>query len=219
MIIPGWLLTLGKILTEKAKIQIPLMPLFANLMITIGPFILGVIIGCASAKLKEKINKVAKPLIVFVIFTFLFTIFNVKFFVFTLYTYKIFIISLIPWIGFSLGGIFAHFTKLNRHQVLTVSLETGFQNIGVALLIIIHNFPSPEIDYAMVPLFSIAILTPLPMYLWPGILAAVRAIKKFYDCAGDEQEEQEDAYEYMLKESDKILKEKEKKKIKNQEEV
>ena len=45
---------------------------------------------------------------------------------------------------------------------MTISLETGFQNMGVAFLIIRTNFPSPESDIAFIPLVSVAFLTQIP---------------------------------------------------------
>ena len=42
--------------------------------------------------------------------------------------------------------------------------ETGIQNVGVAFLIITYNFPSPESDYAILPLISVSSLTTIPLW-------------------------------------------------------
>jgi hypothetical protein len=39
------------------------------------------------------------------------------------------------------------------------------QNFGVAFLIVMFSLPSPEKDYAVLPLMSLALLTPMPFYL------------------------------------------------------
>jgi hypothetical protein len=46
-----------------------------------------------------------------------------------------------------------------------VAIETGIQNVGVAFLIIFTNLPSPEADYASLPIIAIATLTTLPLFV------------------------------------------------------
>ncbi len=49
--------------------------------------------------------------------------------------------------------------------MLTISLETGFQNVYVPFLIIMLNFPSPEADYALLPLIAVTALTGVPLWI------------------------------------------------------
>jgi sodium/bile acid cotransporter 3/5 len=51
--------------------------------------------------------------------------------------------------GFGLAAIVAYLFGFPKKQVITISIETGIQNIGIPFLIIITNFPSPEADYAL----------------------------------------------------------------------
>ena len=73
-----------------------------------------------------------------------------------------------------LGALVALISQFPHHQIITIGIETGMQNFGVAFLIILFSLPSPEKDYAVLPLMSVALLTPLPFYL----VVAFNAIKK-----------------------------------------
>lgn len=87
------------------------------------------------------------------------------------------------------------------------------QNFGVAFLIILFNLPSPEKDYAALPLMAIAILTPLPFYLILLYKLKVKIIKRCIECFSkskikDEQaiaEEGEDMLSIDNKNVDKEL--------------
>ena len=50
-------------------------------------------------------------------------------------------------------------------QVYTIAIETGLQNVGIAFLVISLNFPSPESDYAFLPLIAVTTLTGLPLWI------------------------------------------------------
>lgn len=51
------------------------------------------------------------------------------------------------------------------NQCKTVAIETGIQNVGVAFLILFTNLPSPEADYAAMPIIAVATLTNAPLFL------------------------------------------------------
>lgn len=57
-------------------------------------------------------------------------------------------------------------------QIYTISIETGMQNVGIAFMIILLNFPSPEADYAILPLISVSCLTTFPL----GIIYCAKLI-------------------------------------------
>lgn len=71
-------------------------------------------------------------------------------------------------------------------QIYTISIETGLQNVGIAFMIIMINFPSPESDYALLPLIAVSTITTLP--LWVLFL-----VKKIFS----------KSKKYLIKENDK----------------
>ena len=78
------------------------------------------------------------------------------------------------------------------NQAKTISIETGIQNVGVAFMVILTNFPSPEADYGVLPLMAVAFLTPMPLY---GFLLARKIPQWIRKCQGTQVE---DKKEYEL---------------------
>jgi predicted Na+-dependent transporter len=76
-----------------------------------------------------------------------------------------------------LGGLVAFVCKRPAKQIFTIGIETGFQNTGVAFLIILFNFPSPESEYAFLPLIAIAMFSFVPLFIVVAILAIIRKRK------------------------------------------
>jgi len=84
---------------------------------------------------------------------------------------------LIPWIGYILGGTVAWLFGLPFKQIKTVSIETGIQNVGIGFIVVISNFPSPEADLAVLPLFAVAFLTNIPFYIGLAIYKTYKKLK------------------------------------------
>lgn len=60
---------------------------------------------------------------------------------FKIYMFFFYLAPVIPWSGYLIGGIVAWLTKRPLNQVKTIAIETGIQNVGVAFLIVLTNFP------------------------------------------------------------------------------
>lgn len=81
---PFWVYTLGSVFSTKANIQIPILGLFGNLMITIIPCIIGLALNIRFPKIKKNALKIAKPFTLCVLITFLILAFVTKFYSFKL---------------------------------------------------------------------------------------------------------------------------------------
>jgi hypothetical protein len=55
----------------------------------------------------------------------------------------------------------------------------GMQNFGIALLIVSYNFPSPESDYAILPLLALTAMTNIPLCL---ALFAIKLVSRTRAC-------------------------------------
>ena len=138
---PAWVYTLGRVLTEKADIEIPFTRLLANLFITIGPCLVGLAISRISPKIRAFTVKISKKFTLFLILTLLAGLFVTKIYVFRLMTVHGLLASGIPWLGFVLSAVIAYVCRLPRSQILTISIETGIQNSGIEFSqIYIFNF-------------------------------------------------------------------------------
>jgi predicted Na+-dependent transporter len=165
VLMPAWLYTLGRLFTDATNIHIPFTRLLMNLFTTIGPCLFGLALSKCFPKLKSIVLKIAKPsLLIFLLCFLSFTIY-VKYYIFALVNWKQWATApFVPWLGFLLGATFASIARLPMKQVVTIALETGIQNVGVGFLVITYNFPSPESDYAILPLISVSFLTTIPLW-------------------------------------------------------
>ena len=84
---------------------------------------------------------------------------------------------MIPWTGYAIGILAAYILRLEWKQMKTIGIETGIQNVGIAFYIILTNFPSPEAEIAILPLFSVAIFTSIPLYI---VFVGYKAYKYIY---------------------------------------
>jgi predicted Na+-dependent transporter len=185
---PIWLYTLGGVFTTAANIQIPFSRLVINLFTTIGPCLCGLLLSKFFPKLKPTFIKIVKPLMIFTLLSFLALTMYARFYVFYLINLRQWLVGpLIPWTGFLLGGSIAKLARLPYSQIITIGIETGIQNAGIAFLIVLYNFPSPQSDYAILPLISVSALTGIP--LWLALL--VNALRNRFCPSKDNKKQQE----------------------------
>jgi predicted Na+-dependent transporter len=162
---PLWFYTIGRTLSKRAEISIPLMRLILNLLLTICPCLLGILLSRKFPNLRRFFMKYAKKIVLVLVVSFLVIIFIAKYYVLRLVTWQQWITGpLIPWSGFALGGFFAWLFKRPGKQIYTISIETGLQNVSIAYMIVMLNFPSPESDYALLPLVAISSITTVPLW-------------------------------------------------------
>ncbi|VDN43787.1 unnamed protein product, partial [Dibothriocephalus latus] len=84
------------------------------------------------------------------------------------------IAAALPWIGFLLAGLITFLLRRSRAEVLTIAIETGIQNIGIAILVLIYSMPQPEGDIGAVMALIVALLTPSPLMI-AAIFVCVQA--------------------------------------------
>lgn len=100
---------------------------------------------------------------------------------------------MIPWTGYAVSFVLANVFRLPWKQVKTVGIETGIQNVGIAFLIILTNFPSPEAEYAFLPLVAVALFTGFPLYIVYIIRQLVRCLKNRFNKEADQTNIDEEA--------------------------
>ena len=163
---PAYVYTLGTYYSKQTTIELPFIKLVLNLCITVLPCLIGMVLSHFFPKLKVIFIKIAKPFTFIVLLTFLCLALVTKFYTFVLLKWYHWIAGrkkqvlinlikwlaklifylkiigpLIPWIGYVIGGLVAWICKRPLSQCKTIAIETGIQNVGVAFLIIIINFP------------------------------------------------------------------------------
>ncbi|KAL8559699.1 hypothetical protein ACOMHN_002232 [Nucella lapillus] len=166
--VPLWLLTLGRTLYDDTSINIPYQNIFFSLLGLLVPVCIGLLIQRKRPRLALTLIKVSKVvMIVFLVFVLTVGVYT-NLYIFRLITLPVLGASaILPYVGFLLGGLVAFLFRMERARVLTVAIETGIQNTGIAIVLLLLSLPHPESDISIVAPIISALFTPLP--LWAAI--------------------------------------------------
>lgn len=86
--------------------------------------------------------------------------------IFVMFTWPIVIAgALVAISGYSLGAIAAMLFRMDRSQVVAISIETAYQNGSIAFLLLLLSLQQPDADIASVPCIAQLLLTGQPLWL------------------------------------------------------
>lgn len=178
--IPLWLFTVGVKVLYETDVQIP----YFNILISLVGLVIFVGIGMVIQWKKPNWAKYIvmgiKPLmIIFFILVFTLGVYS-NLYIFVVMRNKPEILlagALIPYIGFLFGGLVAIITRQSWKRVRTISIETGIQNTGIAIVLLKVSLPPPDNDLSIVAPIAAAIFTPFPMMI---AIAAYEIYKRCY---------------------------------------
>ena len=71
--------------------------------------------------------------------------------------------SALPWTGYILGWLLAIACGQSRRDALTIAIETGIQNTGIAIFMLNFTLPQPQADMTTAVPMCNSMLTPLPL--------------------------------------------------------
>ena len=101
-VMPAWIYTVGQVYMKRANLAIPFIGLLGNLFITIGPCLLGLLLGYFLPKLKEFFQRIAKPFTLITLLSFLALVLYTKWYAFGLFEWQYWLAGpLIPWTGYT----------------------------------------------------------------------------------------------------------------------
>ncbi len=110
---PLWYYTLGSTISSKINLQIPFFKLIINLLFTILPTLVGLMLSFKFPAIKEKVSRFIKYLVVFLIIAFFTLTIYSKNYIFSLMHWQQWIIGpFLPWSGFLLGGLLSFIAGL-----------------------------------------------------------------------------------------------------------
>ncbi|XP_074644860.1 ileal sodium/bile acid cotransporter-like [Tubulanus polymorphus] len=163
--IPLWMFTLGNVvIREIPNMQIPYENICITLVSIIAPVGVGVLLQKKAPKFTKKLGKCIRPfLIILILFM---TTFGswVNMYIFRLFTPKVLVAGmLLPWTGFALGGLIPTIFRRPKNRILTIAIETGIQNTGVPIMLLLFSLESPQGDLAIVAPIAQSMFTPLPL--------------------------------------------------------
>lgn len=190
---PLWLFALGRFFIDVNKVVIPYHMIAINLLQVVLPCTLGIFIRWKWEKVALKLVKGIRPMALFFVFYIITYGTYANLYMYQLmgdYPIVIACGAMLPWIGFSLGGLLALLARQARAKCITIALETGIQNIGIAIIILLYSMPQPLGDLAGVLPIVVAIFTPIPLYLTLlglGIRRCINA-RRSHDLPKDDNE-------------------------------
>lgn len=81
------------------------------------------------------------------------------------------------WIGFSCGYILSTSIRLPMKDRIAISIETGIQNTGTAIVLLGFSLPDPDNDISAVVPVAASIMTPIPLTI---IWIAIKCYDRFH---------------------------------------
>lgn len=174
-----WLLS-GFFLPPGSSVQVPYLDMTISLICLTVPLAIGLLIRRFKRNWADFIStKVIKPFSFIIIFI----MFGLGFYslshIFILFTWQLAVAGLcVSVAGFIFGATFAWITRLNRAQIIAVSLETAMQNGNIAFVLLKMSLPKPYSDIAALTPISQIIMTMTILFIMYGIRAVVLCCKR-----------------------------------------
>ena len=165
--IPLWLFTLGtRVLYKDAGIRIPYENIFISLLGLLIPIGFGLFLKYKKPAWAKKFVKIIRPVTgIFLIFVFTFGVY-VNLYIFQVLSPLVILAgALLPYCGFIFGGVVALLTKQSKKNIVTIAIETGIQNTGIAIVLLRVSLEPPDNDLGIVPPVIAAVFTPVPLVL------------------------------------------------------
>lgn len=185
---PLWIFTLGASLFRDREATIPYVNLAGSLIILTLPIGIGMLIQQYSPRLSKISRKIIKPFTLICVFVGICVGLYANSFVFSLFTWQVLLAGIcIAWGGYTFGALMAWIFRLNKSQIIAVSIETAFQNPAVAFVMLLMSLPQPDADLSSVPVIAQLMLTGLPMW---GLLVLTRFYKNVMSACDNMKEDE-----------------------------
>ncbi|CAD7091377.1 unnamed protein product [Hermetia illucens] len=170
---PLWIFTLGRLIFERGNLVVPYENIATFAVSLVVPLTIGILIQRFRPGAGRILVRLLKPVsFLLILFIIIFAIVT-NLYLFQLFSWQIVVAGLgLPWLGYIFGWILAKILKQSSADALTIAIETGIQNTGIAIFLLRFSLPQPQADLTTVVPVCVAIMTPLPlllMYLWQKI--------------------------------------------------
>uniref|UniRef100_A0A0A1WHH6 Solute carrier family 10 member 6 n=1 Tax=Zeugodacus cucurbitae TaxID=28588 RepID=A0A0A1WHH6_ZEUCU len=163
---PLWIFTLGALIFHDGNFAIPYKSIASISCTLVVPIAIGVMLQKYAPELTKKMSKLLKPISLVLILAI--TIFGcvLNSYMWKLFTTKILIGScILPWLGYVIGWLIATVLRQPPKDAITIAIETGIQNIGIAIFMLNFTLPQPQADMTSAVPMANSMVTPLPLLL------------------------------------------------------
>ncbi|EDW75134.1 uncharacterized protein Dwil_GK19860 [Drosophila willistoni] len=161
---PLWIFTLGQLIFERAGMMVPYSKIATYCASLVVPLLIGLAIQRCSPRLTRLLVRLLKPISAsLILFIIIFAIIT-NFYLFQLFSWQIAAAGLaLPSLGYAIAWLTAKLLNQNSSDALTIAIETGIQNTGIAIFFLRTTLQQPQADLTTVVPVSVAIMTPLPL--------------------------------------------------------
>lgn len=182
-----WLYSLGinYIYKEAKSVKIPYENIITSLLGLLIPVGIGILIQKKKPSWAKKFVKCV-PYITALFLLFVFTVgVYANLYIFSLLKPAVLLSGALgPYLGFAFGALVAFVARQSAKNILTIAIETGIQNTGIAIVLLKVSLPPPDSDISITPPITSAIFTPIPMVI-AIIIHAVRKRMKMKSESGE----------------------------------
>ncbi|KAL0272345.1 UNVERIFIED_CONTAM: hypothetical protein PYX00_005354 [Menopon gallinae] len=164
--IPFWLFALGHNIFAEAKLSTPYSHISHYVVCLIVPLAIGYAVQRFLPRVSKILVRLLKPLSVsLIIFIVIFACVT-NAYIFKLFTWQILVAGLaLPWLGYFIGYVAAFVLRQPMENVMTIAIETGVQNTGIAIFMLRLSLTQPAADITTVIPVAVAVMTPIPLTL------------------------------------------------------
>lgn len=161
---PLWLFTLGKVLFNEGNLTVPYKEISTYAVALIVPLFIGYLIQRFLKKVGQFLARILKGFAsLLLIFIIIFAIVT-NLYLFNLFSWQIIVAGMgLPWLGYLLAWGVAKVFRQEPKDCLTIAIETGIQNSGIAIFLLRFTLPQPAADLTTICPVAVSIMTPLPL--------------------------------------------------------
>jgi solute carrier family 10 (sodium/bile acid cotransporter), member 3/5 len=193
---PLWMFTLGNELIDNDKVRIPYTNMVMSLVGLTIPLGIGLLIQRYKLEWAEKARKITRPCIIGLLIFLCFAGLYASRYVFKLFTWNMVGAGIsVAWGGYIFGALAAFLAGLSRPQIIAVSIETAFQNVPIAFVLLQISLPQPDSDLAAIPVMGQMLMVSSPMINGYVIYAIVKRVLRKDNLKDDIKDNIEDVDE------------------------
>lgn len=161
-----WLFILGRIFTNDVDLQIPYLNIVLGMVGIVLPGFCGLLVRRYKPKAGKFLSKLAKPFSgIFIAWVFIVGSLT------NMYIYEVmvnvwYVIPAgfaLPFCGMLMGFGVALAFRQSLAKTIAISIETGVQDTGISILLLLASFPKPEGSIAAIIPVTVAIFTTIPL--------------------------------------------------------
>nr|KAG5690479.1 hypothetical protein BaRGS_016479 [Batillaria attramentaria] len=144
--VPLWLFTLGRYVSNTV-VNVPFENIIYSLLGLVGAVGVGVLLQVKLPVWARRAVTVSKvTIVVFIVFMCTVGVYA-NLYIFRLLRGELLAAAaLLPYTGFLLGGMVALVLRMSKKHVITIAIETGIQNTGIAVILLLLSLDHPESD-------------------------------------------------------------------------